>query len=351
MVYDKCPICDEKLENGVCPMCGYDFKRLEHGGKPLPVHDKKRHTSKAKKKSGKSPRQFRRNDFPVKKKKGKGKSLVVVITAILFFLVDILPDVAPFFMNQFSEVRETIESKISGEKSKSDTTQPEIDPYRNAEYKLKTTGKHFETSLTAGEYIVGLDLPEGIYQVSIAKGKNSLDIKNRKQSISQYDFYKKDADKDDTLYHTKETVHLYQGSYVKVDQGGTMKFVTDSGQTGRMKTRKKNSLKKKITLTEGTKTAGVDFPAGSYDMICQDGRGRVETKYRPEGSTYDVSEGYELESQPNKDDMYAYPEKQNQVYFNDGMKIEVPAGMKLVLRPSVYTIPKEMKIYRYYEPA
>ena len=31
MKYDKCTICNEKLRNGVCPMCGYDFKRLERG--------------------------------------------------------------------------------------------------------------------------------------------------------------------------------------------------------------------------------------------------------------------------------------------------------------------------------
>lgn len=29
MKYKKCPICDEKLRNGICPVCGYDFKRLE----------------------------------------------------------------------------------------------------------------------------------------------------------------------------------------------------------------------------------------------------------------------------------------------------------------------------------
>ena len=28
MKYKKCPICEEKLRNGVCPMCGYDFNRL-----------------------------------------------------------------------------------------------------------------------------------------------------------------------------------------------------------------------------------------------------------------------------------------------------------------------------------
>lgn len=28
MKYEKCPICEEKLRKGICPMCGYDFNRL-----------------------------------------------------------------------------------------------------------------------------------------------------------------------------------------------------------------------------------------------------------------------------------------------------------------------------------
>ena len=59
MKYTKCPICDERLRNGICPVCGYDFKRLEKkadlGGrhwdvlkrdtrtkKPSFVHDEKK---------------------------------------------------------------------------------------------------------------------------------------------------------------------------------------------------------------------------------------------------------------------------------------------------------------------
>lgn len=122
--------------------------------------------------------------------------------------------------------------------------QSEPNPYLAAKYQLKTQGKHYEKVLTAGEYIVGLDLPEGIYQVSIQKGKNSLSIKNRKQSISQYDFYKINAKADDNFYKTEEEVHLYQGSYVKIDQGGTMKFVTDCAQMDLMKRPAKNTLKK-----------------------------------------------------------------------------------------------------------
>ena len=60
MKYEKCPICEEKLRNGVCPMCGYDFNRLGRSrilkdghwdilttdkktSQPKYIHDEKRH--------------------------------------------------------------------------------------------------------------------------------------------------------------------------------------------------------------------------------------------------------------------------------------------------------------------
>ncbi len=60
MKYEKCPVCEEKLKSGVCPMCGYDFNRLGQSRilkdghwdtlttdqktyQPKYIHDEKRH--------------------------------------------------------------------------------------------------------------------------------------------------------------------------------------------------------------------------------------------------------------------------------------------------------------------
>lgn len=60
MKYEKCPVCEEKLRSGVCPMCGYDFNRLGQSRilkdghwdilttdqktyQPKYIHDEKRH--------------------------------------------------------------------------------------------------------------------------------------------------------------------------------------------------------------------------------------------------------------------------------------------------------------------
>ena len=64
MKYEKCPVCEEKLRNGICPMCGYDFNRLgqsrtlkdghwdilttdQKTNQPVYTHDEKRHPEKS----------------------------------------------------------------------------------------------------------------------------------------------------------------------------------------------------------------------------------------------------------------------------------------------------------------
>jgi hypothetical protein len=362
MKYTKCPICDVKLKNGVCPMCGYDFKRLKSSGhsqnvhwdvlkrdtgtkKPVFVHDEKKCHKKQKK--IRSPKAKKYDYGEPKKKKGRLSGILAVLVILAGIVPDLLTEVGPDVMNVVSNVRNEIEYKISGEKPK-ETLQDssESNPYRNVRYKLKKEGQHYKTRLSAGEYIVGVDLPEGIYTVSVQKGKSSLMIRNKKQSISEYDFYDAEASEEDDFYKQSKEIHLYEGSYVKLDYSGVMEFETDCAQ----KCRKPavNSLKKEIVL-KGEQEAGKDFPEGSYDMICSSGRGMVMIKYKPGTDSYEYSEDYNLQAKGAENSSLRYPWIQKQVYFYKGMKIIPAKDMQIKLVPSKYTIPKDAEVYRYYE--
>ena len=72
MKYEKCPVCEEKLRNGICPMCGYDFNRL---GQSRTLKDGHKNNSQTKKKS----------------KKGKW-AIILVVIYLLQFLADVIPD-------------------------------------------------------------------------------------------------------------------------------------------------------------------------------------------------------------------------------------------------------------------
>lgn len=77
MKYEKCPICEEKLRKGICPMCGYDFNRL---GQSRPLKDghsdfKSVRNKKSKKPKYKSPSR--------EKKKAKNFFWVIGIIAVI----------------------------------------------------------------------------------------------------------------------------------------------------------------------------------------------------------------------------------------------------------------------------
>ena len=63
-----------------------------------------------------------------------------------------------------------------------------------------------------------------------------------------------------------EEIRLYRGTYLRIDGAGTMRFETDSAKDGYELTA--NPLKENVAV-KGTMTAGKDFPAGSYDIVCK----------------------------------------------------------------------------------
>lgn len=364
MKYTKCPICDERLRNGICPVCGYDFKRLEKkadlGGrhwdvlkrdtrtkKPSFVHDEKKcgrsKKSQTKKVSSwKNNGRTRNRNRAMSKQKANKIFMILVVIMLLFGFLSIFGSV---IVEEISDIKYQIQTKILGE----DETDPvmEHDPYQYTTYDLDTDGEYFETELKAGEYIVGVDLPEGIYQASIQEGKTALMVKNQEQNINFYDFYKADAQEDDSFYKTAEEVRLYEGTYLKIDCAGTMKFETDCARRNSKLLCEDNPQNETIRL-KGTMTAGKDFHAGSYDMVCKKNRGTVQTKYKRSEDGIEYTTDYSLIA-GGSNDVWGDPEKYNQVYFYEGMKVTVPKDMEVELVPSQYTISEHALQYRFYE--
>ena len=110
MKYEKCPICEEKLRNGVCPMCGYDFNRLGRSrilkdghwdilttdkktSQPKYIHDEKRHPDFKNIKNTKTQSmktQRKTSTYKNKKEKKRSKkgkwAVIVFILYLLSFL-------------------------------------------------------------------------------------------------------------------------------------------------------------------------------------------------------------------------------------------------------------------------
>ena len=115
MKYEKCPICEEKLRNGVCPMCGYDFNRLGRSRiltiwftickyinircTIYSIHDEKRHPDFKNIKNTKTQSmktQRKTSTYKNKKEKKRSKkgkwAVIVFILYLLSFLADLVPE-------------------------------------------------------------------------------------------------------------------------------------------------------------------------------------------------------------------------------------------------------------------
>lgn len=131
MKYEKCPICEEKLRNGICPMCGYDFKRLSQSrtlkdghwdtltmnrktNQPAYVHDEKRHPDFKMRKNSttRSTQKTTNRGYKKEKKKKKSKFGLWAIGVILIYLIDFLADIAPDFWDQIKHALNQIISII-----------------------------------------------------------------------------------------------------------------------------------------------------------------------------------------------------------------------------------------------
>ena len=124
-----------------------------------------------------------------------------------------------------------------------------------------------------------------------------------------------------------------------------MRFETDSAKDGYELTA--NPLKENVAV-KGTMTAGKDFPAGSYDIVCKKNRGTVQTVYQITKDGAEYTTDYNMIASGGND-VWGDPERYLQVYFYKGMKIKVPDDMEVELEPSVYTRPEHAEEYRFYE--
>lgn len=262
-----------------------------------------------------------RKEIRLKEKSKQGKKLFISIVIILL---------------AFGGIALYVYLAMQGTSDESET-----DPYRNTTYELNTQGDSFEKELTAGEYLVGADLPEGIYQVSVQEGKNWLSIKNQQQDIDIYDSY----EEDNHFFKKIEEVRLYEGTYLRIEGAGTMRFETDNAQ-GRYGMRV-NPLNENVVI-KGTMTAGKDFPAGSYDIVCKKNQGKVQTIYQIAEDGAEYTTDYDMIAGGTNDE-WGNPERYLQVYFYDGMQIKVPDDMEVELESSVRIRPENAVEYRFYE--
>lgn len=187
--------------------------------------------------------------------------------------------------------------------------------------KENTQTEAHEVELSAGHYVVGVDIPAGIYDITAIKGTGNVSSSNmfdgginqvmgtQDDGVSTKEFKNLKLDKKDTSITVNGTV--------------VVKLSSKAAQTKNLKS-KENPAKKEYTFSSGNYVVGKDIERGIYDIIAVKGNGNISSDNMFDGGINEVfgtsGDGF-------------YVKEFKNAYFNDDVQLTV-SGVTIKLVPS-----------------
>lgn len=305
----RCSLCGGKLNSrGICTECGLDnsksdknyrINRSDCDGMPLThVHEEKekhrpdrkadhreinhKETNHKKRDYGKQGYRMNESDMTGKKRRkhvqtpditNRRRPLKIVILAIIVIAV---------LGNLYEEHKYDIEYAVgdavqgvfqdTGDQKTNDTDETDYDHYQYVTREIPKEGESADYELTSGNYVAGVEIPEGIYTVTPQDDYDTVQIDDPENSIYLYEYTegKKDKIKD---------IRLYKGAHLTLNCRTTVKLHTDNAQdVEAMETAgQSNPLTESVNIKgQKTLTAGRDLEPGIYDLSRVSGAGNVD---------------------------------------------------------------------------
>ena len=305
----RCSLCGGKLNSrGICTECGLDnsksdknyrINRSDCDGMPLThVHEEKekhrpdrkadhreinhKETNHKKRDYGKQGYRMNESDMTGKKRRkhvqtpditNRRRPLKIVILAIIVIAV---------LGNLYEEHKYDIEYAVgdavqgvfqdTGDQKTNDTDETDYDHYQYVTREIPKEGESADYELASGNYVAGVEIPEGIYTVTPQDDYDTVQIDDPENSIYLYEYTegKKDKIKD---------IRLYKGAHLTLKCRTTVKLHTDNAQdVEAMETAgQSNPLTESVDIKgQKTLTAGRDLEPGIYDLSRVSGAGNVD---------------------------------------------------------------------------
>ena len=305
----RCSLCGGKLNSsGICTECGLDnsksdknyrINRSDCDGMPLThVHEEKekhrpdrkadhreinhKETNHKKRDYGKQGYRMNESDMTGKKRRkhvqtpditNRRRPLKIVILAIIVIAV---------LGNLYEEHKYDIEYAVgdavqgvfqdTGDQKTNDTDETDYDHYQYVTREIPKEGESADYELASGNYVAGVEIPEGIYTVTPKDDYDTVQIDDPENSIYLYEYTegKKDKIKD---------IRLYKGAHLTLNCKTTVKLHTDNAQdVEAMETAgQSNPLTESVDIKgQKTLTAGRDLEPGIYDLSRVSGAGNVD---------------------------------------------------------------------------
>ncbi len=305
----RCSLCGGKLNSrGICTECGLDnsksdknywINRSDCDGMPLThVHEEKekhrpdrkadhreinhKGTNHKKRDYGKQGYRMNESDMTGKKRRkhvqtpditNRRRPLKIVILAIIVIAV---------LGNLYEEHKYDIEYAIgdavqgvfqdTGDQKTNDTDETDYDHYQYVTREIPKEGEHADYELASGNYVAGVEIPEGIYTVTPKDDYDTVQIDDPENSIYLYEYTEGKKDK-------IEDIRLYKGAHLTLNCKTTVKLHTDNAQdVEAMETAgQSNPLTESVDIKgQKTLTAGRDLEPGIYDLSRVSGAGNVD---------------------------------------------------------------------------
>ena len=305
----RCSLCGGKLNSsGICTECGLDnsksdknyrINRSDCDGMPLThVHEEKekhrpdrkadhreinhKETNHKKRDYGKQGYRMNESDMTGKKRRkhvqtpditNRRRPLKIVILAIIVIAV---------LGNLYEEHKYDIEYAIgdavqgvfqdTGDQKTNDTDETDYDHYQYVTREIPKEGESADYELTSGNYVAGVEIPEGIYTVTPKDDYDTVQIDDPENSIYLYEYTEGKKDK-------IEDIRLYKGAHLTLNCKTTVKLHTDNAQdVEAMETAgQSNPLTESVDIKgQKTLTAGRDLEPGIYDLSRVSGAGNVD---------------------------------------------------------------------------
>ena len=305
----RCSLCGGKLNSrGICTECGLDnsksdknyrINRSDCDGMPLThVHEEKekhrpdrkadhreinhKETNHKKRDYGKQGYRMNESDMTGKKRRkhvqtpditNRRRPLKIVILAIIVIAV-----LGNLYEEKKYDIKYAVGDAVqglfqdTGDQKTNDTDETDYDHYQYVTREIPKEGESADYELASGNYVAGVEIPEGIYTVTPQDDYDTVQIDDPENSIYLYEYTegKKDKIKD---------IRLYKGAHLTLNCRTTVKLHTDNAQdVEAMETAgQSNPLTESVDIKgQKTLTAGRNLEPGIYDLSRVSGAGNVD---------------------------------------------------------------------------
>ncbi len=222
-----------------------------------------------------------------KKEMKIGKKVLITIVGLVWFVIWMA-------LGQSGSDTENnnVDKQNTAQSTEADTTESNTtEEITTEEAKLES----FETELTAGHYEVGVDIPQGTYNITCISGQGNVSSSNMfsggLNEVMNVDT--SDGFSIDTFNNAK----FSNGDELTVSSTAVIKITSEAADTSSLGSR--SPLGVEIELSSGNFVAGTDFESGVYDITCITGQGNVYSDNILEGGlnevmNVDTSDGFSI---------------------------------------------------------